>query len=149
MNLPDWQWLNATIDVIKWIADFFVQMWNDDEWYLCLIGLFIIIIALYKLIRGIFGVFSSSASCSSSSNRSSGSISSTNAHALHLAKVTIKGVYQMNGPKPFTREITCSSSEVGYYSQLMGSKSKQTQWINANFPGADTNRGFSMSVSIK
>lgn len=66
-----------------------------------------------------------------------------------MAKVTIKGVYQMNGPKPFTREITCSSSEVGYYSQLMGSKSKQAQWISANFPGADTNHGFSMSVNIK
>lgn len=64
-------------------------------------------------------------------------------------KVTIKGVYQMNGPKPFTREITCSSSEVGYYSQLMGNKSKQAQWISANFPGADTTRGFSMSVNIK
>ena len=55
----------------------------------------------------------------------------------------------MNGPKPFTREITCSSSEVGYYSQLMGNKSKQTQWISANFPGADISRGFSMSVNIK
>lgn len=80
-------------------------------------------------------------------------------HAIHsttqhkskasMAKVTIKGVYQMNGPKPFVREITCSQSEVGYYTQLMGNKSRQAQWITANFPGADTNRGFSMSVNIK
>ncbi|MBD5132389.1 MAG: hypothetical protein HDT28_07385 [Clostridiales bacterium] len=66
-----------------------------------------------------------------------------------MAKVTIKGVYQMNGPKPFTRTIECSSSETGYYSQLMGNKSKQAQWIQANFPGADTSRGFSMAVNIK
>ncbi len=65
-----------------------------------------------------------------------------------MAKVTIKGVYQMNGPKPFQRVIECSSSETSYYSQLMGNKSKQAQWIRANFPGADTDRGFSMTVNI-
>ena len=64
-------------------------------------------------------------------------------------KVTIKGVYQMNGPKPFTREINCSSSEAGYYSQLMNNKSKQASWIQANFPGAEIGKGFSMSVNIK
>lgn len=63
--------------------------------------------------------------------------------------VTIKGVYQMNGPKPFTRVIECSTSEAGYYSQLMGNKAKQAQWIAANLPGADTARGFSMTVNIK
>ena len=66
-----------------------------------------------------------------------------------MAKVTIKGVYQMNGPKPFVREISCSQSEAGYYSQLMTNKTKQCQWIRANFPGADIERGFSMSVNIK
>lgn len=66
-----------------------------------------------------------------------------------MATVIIKGVYQMNGPKPFTREITCSSSETGYYSQMMGNKSRQAQWISANFPGADTKRGFSMCINIK
>lgn len=65
-----------------------------------------------------------------------------------MAKVTIKGVYQMNGPKPFTRVINCSSSEVGYYSQLMTNKNQQAQWIQANFPGANIGRGFSMSVNI-
>lgn len=64
-------------------------------------------------------------------------------------KVTIKGVYQMNGPKPFEREINCAASEAGYYSQLMTNKSKQAQWIRANFPGADTDKVFSMSVNIK
>lgn len=63
-------------------------------------------------------------------------------------KVTIKGVYQMNGPKPFAREINCSSSEAGYYSQLMTNKSKQVSWIQANFPGAEINKGFSMTVNI-
>ena len=64
-------------------------------------------------------------------------------------KVTIKGVYQMNGPKPFTREIIISPSESSYYSQLAASKQKQAQWISANFPGADTARGFSMAINIK
>ena len=66
-----------------------------------------------------------------------------------MAKVTIKGVYQMNGSKPFQRVIECSQSEGGYYTQLMGNKQKQAQWIQANFPGADTARGFSMAVNIK
>lgn len=66
-----------------------------------------------------------------------------------MAKVIIKGIYQMNGPKAFSREITCSSAEVGYYSQLMSNKSKQAQWITTNFPGANTGRGFSMTVNIK
>ena len=64
-------------------------------------------------------------------------------------KVIIKGVYQMNGPKPFVREISCSQSEAGYYSQLMTNKTKQAEWISANFPGAQIGRGFSMSVNIK
>ncbi len=55
----------------------------------------------------------------------------------------------MNGPKPFERVINCSASEAGYYSQLMTNKSKQAQWIRANFPGADTDKVFSMSVNIK
>lgn len=63
-------------------------------------------------------------------------------------KVTIKGVYQMNGPKPFAREINCSSSEAGYYSQLMTNKSKQAAWLQANFPGAEIGKGFSMAVNI-
>lgn len=66
-----------------------------------------------------------------------------------MAKVIIKGVYQMNGPKPFSRELTCSSAEVGYYTQLMGNKSKQARWIEATFPGADIRWGFSMTVNIK
>ena len=65
-----------------------------------------------------------------------------------MATITIKGVFQMNGPKPFQRIIECSQSEVSYYTQLAGNKSKQAQWIQANFPGAVTNRGFSMAVNI-
>ena len=66
-----------------------------------------------------------------------------------VATVTIKGVYQMNGPKPFSRVIECSPTETGYYSQLMGNKSKQAQWIQANFPVANVSKGFSMTVNIK
>lgn len=32
---------------------------------------------------------------------------------------------------------------------MMGNKSRQAQWIRANFPGADTDRGFSMTINIK
>ena len=66
-----------------------------------------------------------------------------------MATVTIKGVYQMNGPKSSSRTIECSSSETSYYSQLMGNKSKQAQWIQANFPGADVNKGFSFGINIR
>ena len=66
-----------------------------------------------------------------------------------MATITIKGVYQMNGPKPFTRVIECPYSETGYYSQLAGNKSKQAQWIQANFPGANVSKGFSMAINIK
>lgn len=66
-----------------------------------------------------------------------------------MATVTIQGVYQLNGPKPFRRVIECARSETGYYSQMMGNKARQAQWIRANFPGANTERGFSMSINIK
>lgn len=66
-----------------------------------------------------------------------------------MAKVIIKGVYQMNGPKPFIRTIECSASETGYYSQLIGNKTKQMQWLKANFPGVELNKVFSMTVNIQ
>lgn len=66
-----------------------------------------------------------------------------------MAKVTIQGVYQLNGPKPFKRVIECDKSETGYYSQMMGNKSQQAKWILANFPGANTDKGFSISINIK
>ena len=66
-----------------------------------------------------------------------------------MATVTIQGVYQFNGPKPFKRVIECDKSGTGYYSQMMGNKTRQAQWVRANFPGANTERGFSMSINIK
>lgn len=66
-----------------------------------------------------------------------------------MPTVTIQGVYQLNGPKPFKRIIEVPRNETGYYSQLMGNKSRQAEWIRANFPGADTAKGFSMTVNIK
>ncbi len=140
--------VSKIIYVFVWIKDFFILMWQDDEWWICLLGLIIVIIGLWKviigpLIRLFSGIFDSVGSISSSSRGSTKQYNDNN------MKVTIKGVYQMNGPKPFTREINCSSSEAGYYSQLMTNKSKQAQWIRANFPGADTDKVFSMSVNIK
>lgn len=134
--------------VIVWIRDFFILMWQDDEWWICIIGLIIVLIGLWELLIGpmirlFSGIFDGIGSVSASN------IKSAKHNKDYKMKVTIKGVYQMNGPKPFTREINCSASEAGYYSQLMTNKSKQAQWIRANFPGADTDKVFSMSVNIK
>ena len=62
-------------------------------------------------------------------------------------KVTIKGIYQLNGPKPFERAFDISPSEARYYS-LIGNKAAQAQWIQANFPGANIQQGFSFSINI-
>ncbi|MDE6017931.1 MAG: hypothetical protein K2G85_03855 [Muribaculaceae bacterium] len=134
--------------VIVWIRDFFILMWQDDEWWICIIGLIIVLIGLWKLLIGplirlFSGIFDGIGSVSASN------IKSAKHNKDYKMKVTIKGVYQMNGPKPFVREISCSPSEAGYYSQLMTNKTKQAQWIRANFPGAETDKVFSMSVNIK
>ena len=139
---------NKILYVIIRIKDFFILMWQDDEFWICLIGLIIVLIGLWKVVIGpliklFSGIFDGIGRVSSSSRRS------TKNYTDNKMKVTIKGVYQMNGPKPFAREINCSASEAGYYSQLMTNKSKQAQWIRANFPGADTDKVFSMSVNIK
>ncbi len=139
---------NKIIHIIVGIKDFFILMWQDDEWWICLLGLIIVLIGVWKLLIGplirlFSGIFDSVGNISSSSRKSTKHYNDNN------MKVTIKGVYQMNGPKPFEREINCSASEAGYYSQLMTNKSKQAQWIRANFPGADTDKVFSMSVNIK
>lgn len=139
---------NKIIPVIVWIKDFFILMWNDDEFWIYFIGLIIVLVGLWKvvigpLIRLVSGIFDGIGRISSSNRRL------TKHYKDNKMKVTIKGVYQMNGPKPFTREINCSASEAGYYSQLMTNKSKQAQWLRANFPGADTDKVFSMSVNIK
>lgn len=144
----DWAWTHSIEAGFRWVKDFFVLMWNDDDFWLCLGGLIVIIAGLWKvLIRPLISLFSGIIDgvgrVSLSSKRSK---IHDNANQM---KVTIKGVYQMNGPKPFTREVNCSVSEAGYYSQLMTNKSKQAQWIRANFPGADTDKVFSMSVNIK
>ncbi|MDE6384295.1 MAG: hypothetical protein K2K79_08130 [Paramuribaculum sp.] len=141
--MPDW--IQKILDVIKSIGDFFVLMWNDENRWWCIGGLLVAVIMIYKMIISplilLFG------------GRNGYSISNTHSEkkpkASNKKSVIIKGVYQMNGPKPFKREITCSSSEVGSYSQLMGNKRKQAQWIKTNFPGADTSRDFSVTVNIK
>ncbi|MCM1140671.1 MAG: hypothetical protein NC453_19040 [Muribaculum sp.] len=66
-----------------------------------------------------------------------------------MATVTIQGVYQLNGPKPFKRVIQCDKSEIGYYSQMIGRKIRQAEWIMANFPGANTSKGYSVTINIK
>lgn len=132
------------MSVLRSIGDFFVYLWNDDERWLAIAGLLIVFILICTLIIRLIILFGGGESSRSSSNRSNRRVSS----AGHTATVTIKGVYQMNGPKPFTRTFEISQSEKGYYSQLMTNKSLQAEWIAANFPGASTARGFSMTVNI-
>ncbi len=43
---------NKIIHVIVWIKDFFILMWQDDEWWICLLGLIIVIIGVWKLLIG-------------------------------------------------------------------------------------------------
>lgn len=133
-------------DVIVWIMDFFVLMWKDDDFWLCLAGLVIVLVGLCKIF--IIPLWRLCSSIGDGLERSVNRKSSVSKNSRNM-KVTIKGVYQMNGPKPFVREISCSQSEAGYYSQLMTNKSRQAEWISANFPGAQIGRGFSMSVNIK
>lgn len=63
-------------------------------------------------------------------------------------RVTIKGIYQLNGPKPFERIFIVSPSEARYYSSLIGNKAAQAHWIQTNFPGANIQQGFSFSINI-
>ena len=141
------KWLNKIFEIVSEIGEFFVFMWNDEERWLGIAGfiivVMIIIIPIIKVLSVIFGFFDGKSTSISKNNNSS------RGHSDNYFLVTIKGVYQMNGPKPFQREVNCSRSEVGYYTQLMTNKSEQAQWIKANFPGADIGRGFSMTVNIR
>lgn len=105
-----------------------------------------------------FGEFSSAGGSSSLSSRprsthSSGESrygdSSYSDSSEPTMKVTFKGTYQMNGPKPFSRTFECSSSEARVYSNYASDKSLQESWIRTNFPGAQTHRGFTCSVNIR
>lgn len=140
------------------LRDTFVWIWNDDErwWYIAglIFGLGIVIYVIRKIVLGIKSLFggsswssSSSSYSSTSSTRNSSGVSARSEH--YSATVTIKGVYQLNGPKPFTKTIECSRQETSYYSQLAGNRSAQAQWIKRHYPGAKTDRGFSMAINIK
>ena len=146
--------------ILSSISEFFVMMWNDEDRWWCIGGFLLflgcglaVLISVYSaIIAPIVSFFKKGRTTSSKSfieSTKTKKYKTKNICDPKVMKVTIKGVYQMNGPKPFTRTIECSSSETGYYSPLMGNKSKQAQWIQANFPGADTTRGFSMSINIK
>ena len=139
--------INKIGSIIEWIMDFFVMMWKDDDFWWYLAGLVIVIIALCKIL--IFPLWRLFSSIGDGFGKSVSRRSVVSRKSKDM-KVIINGVYQMNGPKPFVREIICPASEARYYSQLMTNKSKQAQWIRANFPvGAETERGFSMAVNIK
>ena len=146
--------------ILSSIGEFFVMMWNDEERWWCISGFLLflgcalaLLISVYSsIIAPIVSFFKKGRTTSSkfyNESKKTKKYNTKNICEPKVMKVTIKGVYQMNGPKPFTRTIECTSSETGYYSQLMGNKSKQAQWIQANFPGANVSKGFSMSVNIK
>lgn len=139
-------WFAKAWDAICSFVEFLVYVWNSEDRWWGIGGIIVVTVMIYKILSPIISAFRGSDYSSSASSSHS---TSRNMASNHNSTVTIKGTYQMNGSKPFSRTIECSSSETGYYSQLMGNKSKQAQWIQANFPGADTSRGFSMSVNIK
>ncbi len=147
------EWINKIVNFFVSIGDFFVLVWNDeDRWWLIggLLFLFIgfllyVVFPLYHWIDNLrYG------SCGTSSKTpKSNKVYTPPTPKSSKKTVIIKGVYQMNGPKPFSRTLSINPTDTGYYSQLMGNKSKQAQWIKAHFPGAETEKGFSMSVNIQ
>lgn len=154
--------LHKVYGILSSIGDFFVLMWNDEERWWCIGGFIVLLIILYKigiiqlvilpfklLFKGISYFRGGKPIHSNTTYKTNYGIHSKSPINSNNMKVIIKGVDQMNGPKPFKREIAISPSESGYYSQLMGNKHKQAQWIIANFPGADINRGFSLTINIK
>ena len=54
----------------------------------------------------------------------------------------------MNGPKIINKTIEISAAEAGSYTPYMYDKSKQKAWIKANYPGAEVEKGYSLSVVI-
>lgn len=66
-----------------------------------------------------------------------------------MMEVTFKGTYQLNGVKTINRVITCSADESRTYTQYMTDRRLQEAWIKANYPGAQTGKGFTLIVNIK
>ena len=64
-------------------------------------------------------------------------------------EVSFKGTYQMNGAKIIDRKIICSEAEVKAYTQYMTNKKLQEEWIKTNYPGVQTEKGFTLIVNIK
>ncbi len=143
-------WIYKISDFFKSIGDFLLLVWKDeDRWWLIGGMVFFFIAFLLYIVRPLYLWISDWGTPSYSAPLKRNKVGTPSTAQSSIRTVTIKGVYQMNGPKSFSRKITIAPSETGYYSQLMGNKSKQAQWIRANFPGADTDRGFSISINIK
>lgn len=66
-----------------------------------------------------------------------------------MSIVSFKGTYQMNGVKIIDRRINCSEGEAKVFTQYMTNKKLQEEWIKTNYPGAQTEKGFSLIVNIK
>lgn len=66
-----------------------------------------------------------------------------------MLEVTFKGTYQLNGVKKIDRVIICSADEARSYTQYMTNRQLQESWIRANYPGAQTVKGFTLTVNIK
>lgn len=65
-----------------------------------------------------------------------------------MIEVTFKGNYQMNGVKTINRVITCSADEARTYTQYMTDRRLQEVWIKANYAGAQTGKGFTLTINI-
>lgn len=145
------EWINKIIEFFNSIGEFFVLVWNDeDRWWLIGGLLFFFIGFILKVVIPLYQWSNSRDVSSSTPAPSSNNITLIPTDSgCDMATITIKGIYQMNGPKPFSRVLEVPQNKTGYYSQLMTNKSRQAEWIKANFPGANTAKGFSMTINIK
>lgn len=66
-----------------------------------------------------------------------------------MMEVTFKGTHQLNGVKTINRVITCSADEARSYTRYMTDRRLKEAWIKANCPGAQTGKGFTLTVNIK
>ena len=55
----------------------------------------------------------------------------------------------MNGVKIIDRKIICSEAAARTFTQYLTNKKLQEEWIKTNYPGAQTEKGFSLIVNIR
>ncbi len=108
--------MDKIFDFFGSIGDFFVLVWTDeDRWWLIGGLLFFFIGFLLKIVMPLYLWVSNRGIPSTSTTPKRNMVATPSTAQSGNRTVSIKGVYQMNGPKPFSRKITITPSETGYY----------------------------------